>query len=253
MKIVAIVQARCGSLRLPGKVLAGVEGRPLLGWVLARAAAIPGVHQTVLATTTQPADAALVEVAREMGMDVCAGSESDVLDRYVHAARQAGADAVVRITADCPLIDPQASRRVIERFLQGDVDYVSNQHPRSVPDGLDTEICSMDALEAAWRDAGDPGEREHVTPYIWNQTAKFRVAGVGENALLASLRLTVDYAEDLALVRAIYARFTPSERTSAGLGRIVEIFGREPELLTLHPRAGWTLEDVLASRGLVTA
>lgn len=223
MKVVAIVQARRGSTRLPDKVLADVEGRPLLAWVLARASAIPGVDQTVLATSTDPADARLVDVARAQNVDSYAGSESDVLDRYIHAARQYGADTVVRITADCPLLDPEASGRVVARFMRGDVDYASNVHPRCVPDGMDTEVCSMRALEAAWRDARGPEEREHVTPYIWGNPAKFRVTGIGEDPTLAKVRLTVDYQADLDLVRAIYARFRPDERVTAGVPRILAV------------------------------
>ena len=243
MKVVALVQARRGSSRLPDKVLATVEGVPLLGWVLERTRRIAGVDHTVLATTTNPADAALVEVARGLGLEAYTGSEQDVLDRYYHAASASGADAVVRITADCPLLDPDESARVVERFRRGDADYVSNVHPRCVPDGFDTEICSMAALHTAWQQGRTPYEREHVTPHIWEHPATFRVVGLGQQALLAKLRLTVDYQEDLDLVRALYARFSPPDRASAGLSRIVELLGDEPALLRLNSRIGWTAQD----------
>jgi spore coat polysaccharide biosynthesis protein SpsF (cytidylyltransferase family) len=195
----------------------------VLAWVLARASAIPGVDQTVLATSTNAADARLVDVAREQNVDSYAGSELDVLDRYVQAACRYDADAIVRITADCPLLDPEASGRVVARFMRHDVDYASNVHPRSVPDGMDTEMCSRQALETAWHDASASDEREHVTPHIWRNPTKFRVAGLGEDPALAAIRLTVDYQEDLDRVRAVYAGLRRDERATAGIARILTV------------------------------
>jgi spore coat polysaccharide biosynthesis protein SpsF (cytidylyltransferase family) len=234
VRVVAIVQARRGSTRLPDKVLAEVAGRPLLAWVLDRARRIPGVDLVVMATTTAPADAVLIDVARREGAEAYAGSEQDVLDRYYRAARLHSADAAVRLTADCPLLDPHESGRVVARFLQGDVDYASNTHPPSYPDGLDTEVFSVAALDIAWRHARLQSEREHVTPYIWDHAERFRHANITCGQPLSHLRLTVDDPADLDLVRTIFDRLAPSERADARLDRILAILAADPDLLRLN-------------------
>jgi spore coat polysaccharide biosynthesis protein SpsF len=230
VKIVAIVQARRGSTRLPDKVLADIEGRPLLAWVLRRAARIPGVAQVLLATTTVAADAALITVAGEEGFGAFAGSENDVLDRFMGAADVCGAEAVVRLTADCPLLDPEVSGRVVARFTVGDVDYACNTQPPTFPDGLDTEVFSRAALETAWQQATLQSQREHVTPFIWGQPERFRLATVTREPSLAEVRLTVDDPADLDVIRSLYQRLHPAERESAGLARVLEILQADPGL-----------------------
>ncbi len=206
--IAAVVQARMGSTRLLGKTLAPIAGRPMLGQLVWRARQIPGVDQVVVATTDKPADRAILRFAEEQALPAYAGSEEDVLDRVYQAARRYGVSVIVRVTPDCPLLDPHVSGLVLGRYLEAGeaLDYVSNTHPPTFPDGLDTEVFGFAALERAWRGATLASEREHVTPYIWNRPGEFRLANISHSRDLSALRWTVDEPRDLEFVRAIYAR-----------------------------------------------
>lgn len=232
--VVTIVQARMGSSRLPGKVLAEIGGRPMLAHVMERAASIPGVEKVMLATSVDPRNEPLLALAASMGIEAYAGSESDVLDRYYQAANKIGADVVVRVTADCPLLDPHVSGLVVSCFMRGDVDYASNAHPATYPDGLDTEVFAFSALDRAWREAALPSEREHVTPFIWKRTDIFRTANVTNDVDLSAFRWTVDNPEDLELVRAIDNRMHMLGRLSYGLLDIIQLLREEPELSNLN-------------------
>src|SRR3984957_9989385 len=202
--VVAVIQARMGSTRLPGKSMAEIEKRPMLWHVVHRAKQATLVDRVVVATSTAPAYDVIEKMCREIGVTCYRGSESDVLDRYYAAARGEKASQVVRITADCPLIDPVVIDRVVRRFQAADLDYASNAMVRTYPDGLDTEIFSFSALERAWHEATKSSEREHVTPYL--RSKKFRIANVENTVELAQLscRWTVDEQEDLDFVRAVY-------------------------------------------------
>lgn len=223
MTTMAILQARTGSTRLPGKVLMDLAGAPLLVRVIERARTIPGLDGVVVATTTAERDRPLIDLARQHGIEAFAGSEDDVLDRYYQAARQFEADVIVRLTADCPLLDPAVSARVLDRFEQSAVDYVSNTQPPTYPDGLDTEVISFAALEQAWREATLSSEREHVTPYIWKHPDKFRLASVINEVDLSALRWTVDEAADLEFVRAVYARLYRDGQPLFGLQDVLTL------------------------------
>jgi spore coat polysaccharide biosynthesis protein SpsF len=201
MKIAAVVQARMGSTRLPGKVLRPVLGRPLLDYLIQRLRRASRVDEVVVATSTQTADDAIFDYCRQSATTCVRGDEQDVLARYHLAAHTLAADVVVRLTADCPLLDPVVLDRVIERFLVGDVDYVSNVLVRSYPRGLDTEVFSVAALDAAHVEARDPAEREHVTPFIWLRPDRFRLANVAHELDLSAHRWTVDTEEDFELIR----------------------------------------------------
>jgi spore coat polysaccharide biosynthesis protein SpsF (cytidylyltransferase family) len=205
-KTVAIIQARLGSTRLPRKVLADIVGRPLLFHVIERARQIQGVDDMVLATTHLEDDLELVNWARDWDVPCYAGSPEDVLDRYYQAAKFYNADIVMRITADCPFLDPEVSGRVLQRFLQGGVDYVSNTIFPTFPDGLDTEVFSFVALEKSWREAKLISEREHVTPYIWKHPQFFRLYNVQNDTDLSRYRWTVDEAADLEFARAVFQK-----------------------------------------------
>ena len=233
--IAAIVQARMGSTRLPGKTLADVCGQPMLGRHVARARRIPGVERVIIATTEQPADAAILRFAADHGVPAYAGSEDDVLDRFYQTARRHGIAVVVRVTPDCPLLDPAVSGAVLACFLEGRgaIDYASNTQPPTFPDGLDTEVFSSAALERAWREARLTSEREHVTPYIWKQPDTFRVANVTHDPNLSALRWTVDTAADLEFVRAVYGRLGASAET-AGMDDVLGLLRRHPELAALN-------------------
>ncbi len=232
MKTIAILQARMGSTRLPGKVMADLAGKPLIVRVIERAQAIHGVDQVILATTAAAADQPLLDVARQAGAGAFAGSEQDVLDRYYGAAQAFKADVIMRLTADCPLLDPAICARVLARFGQGDVDFACNTQPPTFPDGLDTEIFSMPTLAQTWREARLSSEREHVTPYIWKNPAKFRIANVVNDEDLSALRWTVDEPQDLHLVRAIYAALQPTPAT--GMAAVLAFLAAHPELQAVN-------------------
>ncbi len=228
--IVAIVQARMGSSRLPGKTIADVAGRPLLLHVVERVKRARLVEKVVVATTDRAGDDPIATLCQQKGIQYFRGSEDDVLDRFYQTARASAADIVVRITADCPLIDPAVIDKVIIRFQVGDCDYVSNTLRYTYPDGLDTEVFSFAALERAWRQAKKPSEREHVTPYL--RTEKFRVANVESESPVSpgKYRWTVDHFADLEFVRRIYEAF--SGKNDFGYKDVLQLLAERPELAT---------------------
>lgn len=210
MRIVAIIQARMGSSRLPNKILLDLAGEPMLVRVVNRCQRAKTLHEVVIATTTKQADEAIIEVSAERGWSCFHGSEDDVLDRYYCAALQYQADVIVRITSDCPLIEPEIVDRVVQEFLdlQPGVDYASNIFPRrTFPRGLDTEVMRFDVLEQAWHKEDNPAWREHVTPYIQHNLDLFQIHGVINKVNYSYMRWTVDTPEDLAFVRRIYDHF----------------------------------------------
>ncbi|MFW6135295.1 MAG: cytidylyltransferase domain-containing protein [Chloroflexota bacterium] len=210
MRVVAIVQARMGSTRLPGKVLLDLAGEPMLTRVMERLARAERLDEVVVATTVEPADDAIVELSRDRSWPCFRGSQRDVLDRTYRSAKAYQADAVVRVTSDCPLIDWGLVDRVVEEFLarQPQVDYASNTMPnRTFPRGLDTEVVRFDALERAWCMDDNPAWREHVTPYVRRHPELFGAYGVANDEDLSRMRWTVDAPQDLAFVRRIYEHF----------------------------------------------
>lgn len=210
MKVVAIIQARMGSTRLPGKVLLDLAGEPMLGRVVQRTRRARTLDEVVVATTGYPADDAIARLCVERGWPCFRGSEADVLDRYYQAAIAHRADVVVRITADCPLIEPEIVDRVVREFLdlQPEVEYGCNILPRrTFPRGLDTEVVRLDVLERVWRADFDPAWREHVTLYIRRNPDMFRIHGIVNDADYSHMRWTADTPEDLAFVRCIYTHF----------------------------------------------
>lgn len=210
MKVVAIIQARMGSTRLPGKVLLDLAGEPMLARVVNRTRRARTLDEVVVATTVQPLDDAIVRLCAERRWLCFRGSEDDVLDRYYRAAVAYKADVIVRITSDCPLIEPEIVDQVVREFLnlQPEVDYACNVLPRrTFPRGLDTEVMRFDVLERAWREDRNPAWREHVTPYIWRNPELFRIHGITNEMDYSYMRWTVDTLEDLAFVRCIYEHF----------------------------------------------
>jgi spore coat polysaccharide biosynthesis protein SpsF len=210
MRVVAIIQARMGSRRLPGKVLMDLEGEPMLARVVTRARRAATLQDVVVATTTSAADDAVARLCADRGWPCFRGSEDDVLDRYERAAAAFHIDVVVRITADCPLIEPALIDRVVREFLERRpaVDYACNFRPAvTFPEGLAVEVLTREALHRAWQDDGNPSWREHVTEYLLNHPELFRLHGVTNDRDHSHLRWTVDQAEDLAFVRTIYRHF----------------------------------------------
>jgi spore coat polysaccharide biosynthesis protein SpsF len=240
-RILVVVQARTGSGRLPGKVLLPLAGAPVLVRQLERILAARTPFDLVVATTVRPADDELAHLARRFGVRVYRGHETDLLDRHYRAARVGRADAVVKIPSDCPLIDPEAIDRVLDRFLRGmdRPDFVSNLHPATWPDGNDVEIMTMAALETAWREARREFEREHTTPFLWERPERFRLANVewGQGADLSmSHRFTLDYPDDYAFVAAVYEALWRPERPLFTLSEILQLLEERPGLRALNAR-----------------
>lgn len=202
--VIAIVQARLSSSRLPNKMLVDLAGKPVLARTLERAQAIQGVDAVILATSISPEDQPLLDMAERLGVQGYAGSLEDVLDRIHSAAKQASAETVMRLTGDCPLLDPKLCHDVLLRFQKGDADYVSNVRPPTYPDGLDAEVFSFEALDTAWREATLRSDREHVTQYLWRHPDRFRLANVSGDEDFSTLRWTVDEPDDLDFMRRVY-------------------------------------------------
>ncbi len=255
----AIIQARTTSSRLPGKVLQDISGQPMLVHVVERTLRAELVDQAVVATTTDPSDDPIVELCKKRGYACFRGSLHDVLDRFYQAACQYEAGVIVRITADCPLIDPRLIDLTLRAFwgeIQGlpgrisqqllnteglafPFDFTANRLPppwsRTYPIGLDTEVCSMAALARAWREADQKYQREHVMPYLYDdigvnfdQPCRFRVLQIDHEQNLGSLRWTVDTPIDLEVVRQIFSHFIGREDFS--WLDVVELIKRDPLL-----------------------
>jgi spore coat polysaccharide biosynthesis protein SpsF len=203
----AIIQARMGSKRLPGKVLMPLAGSPMVVRVLERAAAIAGVDVVVAAIPDTPDDDELEGIVEQAGYVVVRGDPEDVLSRYVVAANAVEAEVVVRVTSDCPLLSPTVSSQVVAAF--DDCDYASNTVQRTYPRGLDTEVVSSAVLRVADREARTAGEREHVTPFVWRRPERFRLRQVYDSVDRSAMRWTVDTADDLAFASSVYDELGP--------------------------------------------
>lgn len=218
MQTVAIIQARMNSSRLPGKVLKEILGKPMLMWVVERTARSQLVQTVAVATTTHASDDPIEALCRERGIPCWRGSQFDVLDRYYQAARLMQADVIVRLTGDCPLIDPQVIDRTVQAFFQQGVDFAANRLPppwkRTYPIGLDVEVCSFAALERAWHEARQPYEREHVMPYLYDEPGRFRTFLVNTEPDYGHLRWTVDTPEDLEFVRQVVEKLDGQDHFS---------------------------------------
>lgn len=234
--IVAIIQARMGSSRLPGKVLEDIGGKPMLERVVCRARRSKFVGQVVVATTTDQMDDPVEDYCKSHGIPCFRGDPYDVLDRYYQAAQTFNAKIIVRLTADCPLIDPVEMDRTIEAFFREGVDFAANRLPppwkRTTPIGMDTEVVTFTAFEQAWREAEKKYAREHVMPYLYEQEGRFRILLVDHDPDLGHLRLTVDTHEDLILVRKIYEQF--GNKDDFSLQDILDLLDENPEFLEIN-------------------
>lgn len=228
VKVVAIVQARMGSSRLPGKVLELAAGQPLLGHLLDRLHRVPQFSSIVVATTCDSRDDPIVALCQGREVATFRGSEEDVLARYYGAAVEAQADVVVRITSDCPLLDPLVAEQVVLHFLneRSDFDYVSNCLDPSFPRGMNVEVFSFEALERAYREAHRPEEREHVTPYFYRHPELFRLGSF-------QYRLTVDTPEDLELIRRIFEHLYANS-PHFSLPEVYELLRAHPEWVHIN-------------------
>ena len=232
MNVVAIIQARMGSTRLPGKVLQDVAGKSMLARVVRRVERARLVDQVVIATSTALGDEAIVAECERLGVESFRGDEQDVLDRYYRAAAHFRAPVVVRITSDCPLIEPEVVDEVIAAFRAARPDYASNTLERSYPRGLDTEVMSLEALARAWAEAPEPYHWIHVTPYFYQNPELFTLLSVRQARDDSRQRWTVDTAGDLAFVRQVYERLGSGD--DVHWQDVLDLLEREPELMALN-------------------
>ncbi len=233
MNVIVIIQARTGSTRLPGKVMLPLAGKTAIQHVIDRTKLIPGISKVIVATTTSPTDDPLVQFCKSMDVPVFRGSEDDVLDRYYQAALLHQADVVVRITGDCPLIDPIESGKVIGKFFEMGADYVSNTNPPMLPDGLDTEIFSIEALIKAWNNAKKKSEREHATLYIYSNPQEFKIGSVLYQDDFSQYRLTLDGMTDYIFLKKLFS--TLEEKGQFGyLREVLLILNSNPKFLKIN-------------------
>lgn len=249
--VVAIIQGRMSSSRLPGKILADIAGQPMLQRVFIRTSRAGTVSETIFATTTDSSDDPVAEYCDFSGIPFTRGSLYDVLDRYYQAAKQARADIIVRVTADCPVIDPALIDDVINTLLDGEYDFVCNRLPppwhRTYPIGLDVEACTFEVLEKAWKEAKEPQHREHAMPYFYEEVELsalsrqlavgvsprgFRIALLNHITDFGEYRWTVDTPQDLEFIRQVYSRF--NGRDDFSWKDVLDLIHHESELMKIN-------------------
>ncbi|MCJ7518123.1 MAG: glycosyltransferase family protein [Anaerolineaceae bacterium] len=234
--IVCIIQARMGSSRLPGKVLKEICDRSMLGWVTRRAAQSQRATRIVVATTVNSGDDPIEEFCKKSGFACFRGNEFDVLDRYYQAAKAYDAGIVVRLTADCPLIDPALVDETIEQLIAVGADFAANRLPppykRTYPIGLDVEVATFAALETAWKQAEKPFEREHVMPFLYDPQNHFKTIVLDAEDNYGSLRWTVDTADDLEFIRQVTAALNC--RMDFSWRDVIKVLDEHPELEAIN-------------------
>jgi spore coat polysaccharide biosynthesis protein SpsF len=250
-RVVAIIQGRMASSRLPGKILADIAGQPMLQRVFIRTSRSASVSQTLFATTTDSSDDPVAEYCDFSGIPFMRGSQFDVLDRYYQAAKGAKADVVVRITADCPIIDPALIDDVVNTLLEDEYDFVCNRLPppwhRTYPIGLDVEACTFKVLAKAWKSAKEPQHREHAMPYFYEgvelsavsrqrsegvSPRGFKVAMLNHTTDFGDYRWTVDTPEDLEFMRQVYAHFEGLDDFT--WKEVLDLVHDKPELMKIN-------------------
>ena len=233
MKVTAIIQARMTSSRLPGKVMKEVLGRPLLSYLIERVRCCKGIKDIILATTLNPEDDSIATLGSNEGVNVFRGSENNVLERFHEAATMFNARHIMRITADCPLIDPDILYMLIEYYFAENMDYVSNCAYPTLPDGLDAEVFTFKALDYAHKHAVLPSELEHVTPYIRSHPEIFKIGNWTYHEDLSQLRWTVDEPEDFEFVRQVIEILYPVNR-SFRMNDVLDIIHQRPDLAQIN-------------------
>lgn len=235
-EIVAIIQARMSSSRLPGKALLDLGGRSVTSRMVERVKLAASLQKVVVATTVDPSDDPLEAACRAENIDVFRGSLPDVLDRYYQAAQKYQADVVVRLTGDCPLIDPVLIDEVVYELLEREVDFACNRLPppfsRTYPIGLDVEACTFAALERAWREATEKKDREHVLPYLYEIEGRFKVLQLDYKEDLGSMRWTLDTPEDYALLQEVLRRL--NGRNDFSWLDVLQLFRQDPSLAVIN-------------------
>lgn len=235
LKTVIIIQARMGSTRLPGKILKEVLEKPLLSYQIERLKRVTLADEIVLATTTNSLDQKVVDFCRQEQISFFRGSEDDVLSRYTEAAKHFDAKVVVRVSGDCPLIDPKIVDKVIGFYFQHypTYHYVSNTLERTYPRGLDVEVFSLSALEQAAKASTRPEEREHVTPYIYRHPELFALANVAHSTNESHHRWTVDTEEDFQLIAKILKTLYP-KNPDFTMDDILELLKKHPDWMLIN-------------------
>ncbi|MEW6703132.1 MAG: glycosyltransferase family protein [Bacteroidota bacterium] len=240
MKIVTVIQARMSSTRLPGKVMLPILGRPLLVRMIERVNAAELTGEIVVATSTNPDDDAIEKLCAQEKINCFRGHLNDLLDRHYMTAKKFSADGVVKIPSDCPLIDPIVIDKVLNYYISNadKFDFVSNLHPATYPDGNDVEVMSFTALERAWKEAEKNFEREHTTPFIWENPDKFRIANIEwETGLDFSTthRWTIDFEEDYLFIKKIYEELYPNNPIFS-LREILDLIEQKPEIAAINQK-----------------
>ena len=238
MKIAAIIQARNKSTRLPGKIFKDIEGKPLLQRVIERVKRAKRINQVIIATTKIYEDKSIVEFAKKNSLKYVRGSEEDVLSRYILARDATNADIIVRVTADCPLIDPETIDEAVEQFFKDKLDYISNATTkRSFPRGLDVEVFSSRALRKTNQSGKEKRHREHVTTFIYENPQIFKIGALIAEGVLKrpDIRLCVDTEEDIILIRKIYKRF--SQNNTVDIIKVIEFLNNNPELIEINRKS----------------
>src|SRR3989338_9805451 len=239
-----LIQARMSSTRLPGKVLFPINGRPMLSYMLERVSAVKKMNKPILITSVDSTDEPITALCRESNVLCYRGSLDDVLDRYYQAALEFKIDIIVRLTGDCPLIDPQMIDKMIDIYIEGKHDYIANTVPPkgTVPEGMDIEVFSFRGLKQAWLEANKPSEREHVTFYFWKNPELFSVFRYDLNKDLSQYRLTVDYPEDFAVVSSVINHLYPKNPLFT-MEDIIDFLRKNPNIhklnMNIKPNQGW--------------
>ncbi|MGY5142936.1 MAG: cytidylyltransferase domain-containing protein [Candidatus Nitrosopumilus sp. bin_32a] len=231
-KSTIIIQARTGSSRLPKKVLSKIQSKPMIWHVINRVKKVKNVEQIILATSTNVSDKPLVKIAEQENILAFTGNPTDVLDRYYQASLKFNANPIIRITGDCPLIDPKLISKMLDFFQHHKFDFLSNNLNPTYPDGLDASIFSFNALEQAWKKANLQSEREHVVPYITKHKNIFKIFSYENSKNLSNYRWTVDEKNDLTFVRKIYHLMKP--KNIFYTNDVLKIIRQNPALLTIN-------------------
>lgn len=232
-EVTAIIQARMTSTRLPGKVMKKVLGRPLLGYLIERVRCCKGIKDIILATTLNPEDDSIVTFGSNKGVNVLRGSENNVLERFHEAAKMFDVRHIMRVTADCPLIDPDILYMLIEYYFTENLDYVSNCVYPTLPDGLDAEVFSFETLDHAYKHAVLPSELEHVTPYIRNHPEIFKTGNWTYHEDLSQFRWTVDEPEDFEFVKQVIEILYPVNKNFR-MNDLLELIHQRPDLAQIN-------------------
>ncbi len=240
LKVTTVVQARMGSSRFPGKIILPLAGKPLLVRMVERIKASKYYGRVVVATTYLEIDDPIVDICKKNSISFFRGHPIDLLDRHLNVGKKYNADAIVKIPSDCPLIDPLVIDKVIKYYLDNrtSFNYVSNLHPATYPDGNDVEIFSIESLKKAWEEAEKELEREHTTPYFWENPDKFKIGNVSwETGLDYSMshRWTIDYEEDYKFIESIYNELY-NKNPLFSLNDILELLDKKPELLRINEK-----------------